>query len=141
MSDEKVKWPYVGSYIPSLQIIIESPSGSKYPNSGTDFPAHLDTCFDGDILLPGTLYQSLGFAKFESYSKPLQTAGSDEIPCSKATGHIYIPKINERYEVEFLLDIKGKRDTSPVLIGNRFIKKLRLVLDGPNEEVIFCYTM
>jgi len=137
MAECKINWPYLGRYQPHLEIVIESPSGLIYPQQGSE-SAIVDTCFDGEILIPGPIYNYLDFQKYEEISDSFQTAGSGALECTKANGTIFIPKINKTYEVEFHLDHKGQRNTRPVLIGNRFLKRFRLILDGPSEKLIIC---
>ena len=131
----KIHWPYLRIYQPHLGIILESPSGDKWPQEGDD-EALVDTGFDGDVLIPETLYNSLNFSQFESFAEDLYTAGSDSIPCIRTQGFLHIPKIGEKFQVECLSS--KDRNTNSILIGNKFLKKFRLILDGPNEKLIFC---
>lgn len=130
-------WPYLRSNRPCLGIIVESPDGNKWPQTDFDH-ALIDTAYDGEIFLPGTLYNFLEFNKHESIREDLHVADSSKIECTKSHGFITIDGLEDKYEVNFHLDITGKRNTSSILIGNKFLKKFRIVLDGPNEKLTLC---
>lgn len=94
----------------------------------------LDTGYDGELLLPYKLYQDLALYQWEypeEYWPVGKTVSGEIIELILAKGQVLIPKWNVALEV-FIETFEGN---SELLLGRSFIRKFKVLLDGPGNKV------
>ena len=94
----------------------------------------LDTGYDGELLLPYKLYQDLAFYRWEypeEYWPIGKTVSGEIIELILAKGQVLIPKWNVALEV-FIETFEGNGE---LLLGRSFIRKFKVLLDGPGNKV------
>ncbi len=95
----------------------------------------LDTGYDGELLLPSyKLYQDLAFYRWEypeEYWPVGKTVSGEIIELILAKGQVLIPKWNVALEV-FIETFEGNGE---LLLGRSFIRKFKVLLDGPGNKV------
>ena len=94
----------------------------------------LDTGYDGELLLPYKLYQDLAFYRWEypeEYWPVGKTVSGEIIELILAKGQVLIPKWNVALEV-FIETFEGNGE---LLLGRSFIRKFKVLLDGPGNKV------
>ncbi|OGO42512.1 MAG: hypothetical protein A2Z04_01665 [Chloroflexi bacterium RBG_16_57_9] len=99
-------------------------------------PVELDTGYGGDLLVPWEMYTALELYGWEypeeHWSVGISVSGERfEMPLSQ--GILVIPRLGREFEV--LIDtFEGNEQ---FLIGRGFIRKHRILLDGPGNRVCF----
>jgi predicted aspartyl protease len=94
----------------------------------------LDTGYDGELLLPYQLYEDLGLAQWEypeEYWSVGKTVSGEIINLILARGQVVIPRWGTASEV--LIDTFDGNEE--FLLGRRFIRKYKILLDGPGKRV------
>jgi hypothetical protein len=94
----------------------------------------LDTGYDGGLLLPYKLYQDLALYRWEypeEYWPVGKTVSGEIIELMLAKGQVLIPRWNVALEV-FIETFEGNAE---FLLGRGFIRKFRVLLDGPGNKV------
>ena len=89
----------------------------------------LDTGYDGELLLPYKLYQGLALYQWE-YPEEYWAVGKT-VSGEMAKGQVLIPKWNVALEV-FIETFEGNEE---FLLGRSFIRKFKVLLDGPGNKV------
>jgi len=94
----------------------------------------LDTGYDGELLLPYKLYQGLTLYQWEypeEYWPVGKTVSGEIIELILAKGQVLIPRWNVALEV-FIETFEGNGE---FLLGRSFIRKFKVLLDGPGNKV------
>ena len=94
----------------------------------------LDTGYDGELLLPYKLYQDLALYQWEypeEYWPVGKTVSGEMIELILAKGQVLIPRWNVALEV-FIETFEGNEE---LLLGRSFIRKFKVLLDGPGNKV------
>jgi len=94
----------------------------------------LDTGYDGELLLPYKLYQDLALYQWEypeEYWPVGKTVSGEIIELILAKGQVLIPRWNIALEV-FIETFEGNEE---LLLGRSFIRKFKVLLDGPSNKV------
>ena len=94
----------------------------------------LDTGYDGELLLPYKLYQGLTLYQWEypeEYWPVGKTVSGEIIELILAKGQVLIPRWNVALEV-FIETFEGNGEFLP---GRSFIRKFKVLLDGPGNKV------
>jgi predicted aspartyl protease len=95
----------------------------------------LDTGYDGELLLPYELYQGLALYQWEypeEYWPVGKTVSGEIIELILAKGQVLIPRWGVVLEV-FIETFEGNNEE--FLLGRSFIRKFKVLLDGPGNEV------
>ena len=138
MADEgEISWSYDDGS-PCLGIRLKTYNGSEYPSeSPEEILVFIDTGYDGEICIPWRIYAELGFERWEEpESKEYETADKRVISMKVANGCILIPKHSPviiPVKVETPTE-EEHTDEEEIIIGAKFIKRFRLLLDGPAEK-------
>ena len=139
MANEKeISWLYIENRTPCLGIRLKTESGVEYPLTLNDETlVMIDTGYDGEIKLPRDIYYMLGFNKWEEPEPDtFEVADGSTIEMNAAKGFILIPKLRpDPYTVKVHSVSDENIDTPEILIGATFIKRFRLLLDGPATKV------
>lgn len=94
----------------------------------------LDTGYDGELLLPYKLYQDLALYQWEypeEYWSVGKTVSGEILELILAKGQVLIPRWNVALEV-FIETFEGNEE---LLLGRSFIRKFKVLLDGPGNKV------
>lgn len=132
-----ISWPYQGSSgnTPYMDIRLKSPSGEIYPNDDEPpISALIDTGYDGEIFIPKPVYDALNFDFSEAPSELLYVASGERIEVHIGYGFIIIPGLDPFNEFEIKMQCFFDNGTGDILIGNEFIKKFKILLDGPSNQ-------
>ncbi len=135
MADERdISWPY--SNAPCLGIRLRTGDGEEYP-LGNEELVMIDTGYDGELCLPGYLYEELGFNMWEEPDPDeFGLADGSIIYLKAAQGYILIPKLTrDPFPVRVHSAYEEEQDRDEILIGVKFIKRFKLLLDGPAAKV------
>lgn len=133
-NEEEISWPYTN--LPYLGIRLKAPSGEEYPIANEKL-VMIDTGFSEEILLPKDLYEDLAFNMWEEPEpEEFEIADGRVREMIVARGYILIPKIGSRsFPVRVHRFLNGEEGTNEIIIGVKFIKKFKLLLDGPAVKV------
>jgi len=94
----------------------------------------LHTGYDGELLLSYELYQDLPLYKWEypeEYWPVGKTVSGEIIELILAKGQVLIPRWNVALEVF----IETFEDNEELLLGRSFVRKFKVLLDGPSSRV------
>lgn len=132
---EEVSWPYENN--PKLGLKIRSLSGNEYPENNETIVL-IDTGYDGEVILPLTIYHNLNLNLWEEPEKDeFMTPEGKDIDFLVSRGYIIIPKLgNNQYPVEIHTASDRTQDIGEVIVGIKFIKRFKLLLDGPASKVM-----
>lgn len=132
--EEEVSWPYTNA--PYLGIRLRSLSGLEYPLDEEEL-VMIDTGFSGEILLPKSIYEDLGFNMWEEPEPDEFVLGDGGIVyLIAAHGDILIPKIHlAPFSIRVHRIYEEEKDADEIIIGVKFAKRFRLLLDGPGNKV------
>lgn len=131
---EEISWPYTPH--PCLGMRLKTASGEEYPVIDEKL-VMIDTGYSGEVLLPRDLYEGLKLNMWEEPEPDEFELGDGSTVFMKvAHGYILIPKLrSDSFSVRIhSMDEEGK-DTSEIIIGTKFIKRFKLLLDGPANRV------
>jgi len=99
----------------------------------TEELVEVDTGYAGDVLVPWNLYIDLELYGWE-LDEELWSVGisiSGEVfPLVLSRGYIVIPRLGQ----EFLVLIDSFEGNDQFLIGRSFLRRLRMLLDGPEGQ-------
>jgi predicted aspartyl protease len=116
----------------AIGIQIRTFAGMIYPDN--EELIQLDTGYDGELLLPSKLYRSLALYQWEypeEYWPVGKTVSGEIIELILAKGQVLIPRWNVALEV-FIETFEGNEE---FLLGRSFIRKFKVLLDGPGNQV------
>ena len=115
-------WPYTNA--PCLGIRLKTGDGVEYP-LGNEELVMIDTGYDGELCLPGYLYEELGFNMWEeSDPDEFGLADGSSIYLKAAQGYILIPKLTrDQFPVRVHSAYEAEQDTNEIIIGVKFIKQ------------------
>ena len=132
--EEEISWPYTDS--PYLEIRLRSVSEEEYPLNDGEL-VMIDTGFSEDILVPISIYKHLMLDKWEEPDEGMLILADKSIMLTRiAKGYILIPKFSSGlFEVRVHCAYKKEQDTAEIVIGLGFIKKFKLLLDGPSSKL------
>jgi len=136
MADESdISWDY-SNCSPYLGIRLTTYDGSEYPSDvNGEKLVLIDTGYDGEICIPLWLYTELGFERWEEPEpKQYQSRGGD-IFMRVAHGCIRIPKYSSE---PIPVSVEAQEDEvtdNEIIIGAGFVKRFRLLLDGPARKL------
>jgi predicted aspartyl protease len=132
--EEEISWPYTDS--PYLEIRLRSVSEEEYPLNDGEL-VMIDTGFSEDILVPISIYKHLMLDKWEEPDEGMLILADKSIMLTRiAKGYILIPKFSSGlFEVRVHGAYKKEQDTAEIVIGLGFIKKFKLLLDGPSSKL------
>ena len=136
-NEEEISWSYSNGFRPCLGIRLKTESGEEYPPlSNNEKIVKIDTGYEGEIILPRDIYYDLGFNRWEKPDRDAFELGDGSImEKNTAQGLILIPKLNNNlFPVIVHSASDENQDSDEILIGNKFIKRFRLLLDGPAEK-------
>lgn len=134
--EEKVSWPYRDDS-PYIGIKIQTDSGEEYPLANHEKLVLIDTAYDGEILLPRSIYHELRLYNWEK-PEPLEYLLGDgsKMNLTSASGLVLIPKHSKSpIRVEIHTANEAGQDTDGILLGAKFIKRFKLLLNGPVSEL------
>ena len=123
-------WPSPDHFVIGIQV--QTPAGQVHADTEELVP--LDTGFRGELLLPDKLYAELNLALWELPTELWATGStvSGEILVLRASqGFIVIPKLGRRFPALFHTFDGNQR----MLIGRGFLHRIRVLLDGPGNQV------
>lgn len=131
---DEISWPY--DHHPYLGIRLKTPSGEEYPLTNEEL-GMVDTGYSGGILLPRYLYEELGFNMWEEPElQEVTVADGGSGYMIVARGYILVPKLrSEPFPVRVNAWHGEEKDTDEILIGVKFIKRFKLLLDGPANKM------
>ena len=97
----------------------------------------IDTGYSGEVLLPKSLYEKLGFNKWEEPElEEFELGDGSSMQVIAASGYVLIPKLHpEPFSVRVHRPYEEEIDTDEIIIGVEFIKRFKLLLDGPSAKV------
>lgn len=101
-------------------------------NNPAKINALVDTGYDGYLMIPAAVYESVCLSKFElnlEMVPPLETFGGERIIIRSANGLVHIEGLTE----EFLCEIDSHAICGEALIGRQLLALFRCTLDGPAE--------
>jgi len=133
---EEISWPYTNA--PCLGIRLKTGEGEDYPlELDNEKLVMIDTGYDGELCLPRDLYEKLGFNRWEEPDPdPFEQADGSSIYMKAARGYILIPKLPlDPFPVRIHTADEEEQDTNEIVIGVKFIKRFKLLLDGPATKV------
>jgi predicted aspartyl protease len=133
--EEEIIWSYDNH--PYLGVRLKTYAGREYPSTNNEDQVMIDTGYSGEILLPIKIYIGLGFNDWEEpIVDDFELVDKTEIKLKVANGLILIPKLNNQpFPVRVHSASDEKQDTEEIIIGVKFIKKFKLLLDGPADKV------
>ena len=131
---EEISWPY--NLHPYLGVRLRTASGEEYPLID-EKRVMIDTGYSGEILLPKDLYEELSFNMWEEPEPDeFKLGDGSSIYLIASHGYILIPKLcSESFPVRVHRVYPEEKDTDQIMIGVKFIKKFKLLLDGPANKV------
>ena len=88
-------------------------------------------------MLPRDLYEELKLNMWEEPElDPFDLADGSSVFMRVAQGYILIPKFrSDPFSIKIHSMYEEEKDTSEILIGIKFIKRFKLLLDGPANKV------
>ncbi len=118
----------------AIGIRLKTPGGQFHAQ--TEEPVELDTGYGGDVLLPWEMYVDLELYGWECpkehWSVGLSVSGEKfEMPSSR--GVLVVPKLGREFDVR----IETFEGNEQFLIGRGFIRRHKILLDGPGSRVCF----
>ena len=118
----------------AISIRLKTPGGQFHADA--EEPVELDTGYGGDVLVPWEMYVGLELYGWEypqeHWSVGISVSGEEfEMPLSR--GVLVVPKLGLDFEVR----IDTFEGNKQFLIGRGFIRRHRVLLDGPNNRVCF----
>ena len=134
--EEEISWPYTNA--PCLGIRLKAGDGAEYPlELDNEELVMIDTGYDGELYLPRHLYEELGFNMWEEPEPDeFGLADGSSICLKAAQGYILIPKLTlDPFLVRVHSACEEDQDTDEIIIGVKFIKRFKLLLDGPATKV------
>ena len=134
--EEEISWPYTNA--PCLGIRLKTGDGEEYPlELDNEELVMIDTGYDGELCLPGYLYEKLGFNRWEEPEPDeFGLADGSSIYMKAAQGYILIPRLPlDPFAVRIHTADEEEQDTGEIIIGVKFIKRFKLLLDGPATKV------
>ena len=131
---EEIGWPY--HIHPYLGVCLSTALGQEYPLTGEKL-VMVDTGYAGEIGVPRRLYQKLGFHMWEEPEfQKFTLADGREQQMRVSHGYILMPKLDRApFSVEVHTWAKEEIDFDEILIGVKFIKRFKLLLDGPANKM------
>ena len=134
-NEEEINWPYTDS--PYLGIRLRTPSGREHPLVNEEELVMIDTGYTGEVFLPKDLYEELGFSLWEEPEPDEFILGDgSKMHLIASLGYILIPKLDfAPFPVRVHRAYKEEQDTDRIIIGTQFIKRFKLLLDGPTNKV------
>ena len=131
---EEIGWPY--THHPSLGVRLRTTFGQEYPLTDEEL-VMVDTGYSGEIAIPRRLYQMLGFHMWEEPEfQRFTVADGRDLQMRVSHGYILMPKLDRApFSVEVHTWVKEERDFDEIIIGVKFIKRFKLLLDGPANKV------
>lgn len=131
---EEIGWPYTDH--PSLGVRLRTTFGQEYPLTDEEL-VMVDTGYSGEIVIPRRLYQMLGFQMWEEPEfQSFTVADGGELQMRVSHGYIVMPKLERAlFSVEVHTCVKEEIDFDEIIIGVKFIKRFKLLLDGPANKV------
>ena len=131
---EEISWAYKDKH-PHMGIRLVSPGDIEYP-VGTEELVLLDTGWSGGIVLPIRIYEQLELQRWEKPDiVPYELADGSDMNMYEAEGFLFVPKLNNRYEVAFYRSVDKGQDSNEILLGIDFINNFKLLLDGPAQKL------
>jgi len=134
--EEEISWPYTDT--PYLGIRLKTGDGEEHPlELDNEELVMIDTGYDGEIVLPNSLYTDLGFNMWEEPElDEFGLADGRPIYFKAAQGYLLIPKLHlAPFSVRIHTADDKKQDTGEIMIGVKFIRRFKLLLDGPAAKV------
>ena len=93
-------------------------------------PAQIDTGYSGELLIPHFWYERLGLQDWTATEAPFgQTVSGEPLDLIEAIGIVEIPRLRE----EVTVVVQTFENNNRLLIGRAFIRRYKLILDGPNK--------
>jgi len=131
---EEIGWPY--HIHPSLGVRLRTAFGQEYPLTDEEL-VMVDTGYSGEIGIPRRLYQKLGFHMWEEPEfQRFTVADGREQQMRVSHGYILMPKLDRApFSVQVHTWVKEEIDFGEIVIGVKFIKRFKLLLDGPANKV------
>ena len=115
---------------PYLSLILSDPFEIKK----VEITAIIDTGFDGEILIPKSIYDDLKLKSFEYSSDVIsqaETASGEFLELISASGSVRIKGSN----LLTIITIDSHEKCKEVLIGRKFLESYHTLLKGPEREL------
>ncbi len=112
-----------------LGIRLANLAGETYP--ATEELVQIDTGFSGEILVPYALFEMLALSRWR-LPEVIQatTVTGQTLHLYEAYADVLIPQLNTQYRVT----VQTFEGNTRFLIGRGFLRRLRVLLDGPNAR-------
>lgn len=134
--EEEISWSYRDD-LPYLGVRLSTPAGKEYPLVNEE-QVLIDTGFSEEILLPKNIYEQLGLNMWEApESEGFKLVDGTSIDLIPSKGYLLIPKLRAApFPVIVHKASNEIQDTNEIIIGAKFIKRFKLLLDGPADKTI-----
>lgn len=132
--EEEISWPYTDK--PYLGIRLKTASGEEYPLINEEM-VMIDTGYTGEIILPKDIYERLSLSMWEEPEPEEFILGDgSSMYLIAAHGYILITRLrSEPFCVRVHRAYEEEKDTDEIIIGVGFVKRFKLLLDGPANKV------
>ncbi len=131
---EEIGWPYTLHAF--LGVRLRTDIGDEYPLTDEKL-VKVDTGYSGEIGIPRPLYQQLRFHMWEEPEFQWFTVADGRVLQMRVShGYILMPKLDRApFSVQVHTWVREEIDFNEILIGVKFIKRFKLLLDGPANKV------